>query len=74
MKDEPPIIDELDRGVLVVDRNPVGLRVSAVVALMPSCWSLDVCREIVSGSGYDGSDPSPSGMTNCKLAMVECDV
>ena len=56
MKDKPPVIDELNWGVSVVDRNPVSLRISAVVALRPSCWSLDVCREIVSGSGYDGSE------------------
>ena len=56
LKDKPPIIDEFDRGVSVVDRDPVGSRVSVVVALVPSCWFLDVCREIVSGSGYYGSE------------------
>ena len=56
MKDKPPVIDELDRGVSVVDRNPVGSGVSAVMTLVPGCWSLNVSREIVSGSGYDGSE------------------
>ena len=56
LKDEPPIVDEFDWGVSVVDRDPIGLRVSMVVTLVPSCWSLDVCRQVVSGSGYNGSE------------------
>ena len=56
LKDEPPIVDEFDWGVSIVNRDPVGSRVSAVVALVPSCWSLDVCREIVSGLGYYESE------------------
>ena len=56
LKDKPLVIDEFDWGVSVVDRDSVGSRVGAIVALMPGCSFLDMCRKVIGGSEYEESE------------------
>ena len=41
---------------MVIDHDPIHPRVRTTVVLVPVYWSFDMCREVVGGSGYKGSE------------------
>ena len=53
LENKPTVVDEFYRGVSIVNRDPVSKRVVPVVALVPSCIPVDVCREIIGCSEGD---------------------
>ena len=69
LENKPAAVDEFNWSVSIVDRDPVGWRVGAVVALMPSCASLCAGRLSVA-LGVRGTRLLPSRIPSRRLAMV----
>ena len=49
-KDEPPIVDELYGGYMIVDQDLVCEGIAATLALIPGSGAFDFWWEIVTGS------------------------
>ena len=50
---KPAAVEEFNRGVSMVDFNPVSGGICLVLALVPSCMSFNVWGEVIGGSGGD---------------------
>ena len=56
LKDEPLVVNELNRCVPIIDRDPISQGVGTIVALVPCGWPLNMGGGVVGGSGYEGSE------------------